>query len=146
MDQQRFYGRQIWIPFYSRFWRYYLVHPPPPPPPPNVQCVVIHRCHHVWSLFLEWSLENPNYYGIAVIFNYHSSGSSMYKYLTFITCSMIYQHRYSYAYMYVNENILSLSFSRVNSYHINFQLLITVVKKNRNHHTNHFSQHKQNLN
>lgn len=49
-------------------------------------------------------IENPNYYGIAVIFNYHSSGSSMYKYLTFITCSMIYQHRYSYA--YVNENIL----------------------------------------
>ena len=34
-------------------------------------------------------------------------------------------------------------FSRVNSYHINFQLLITVVKKNRNHHTNHFSQHKK---
>jgi hypothetical protein len=25
---------------------------------PNVQCVVIHRCHHVWSLFLEWSLES----------------------------------------------------------------------------------------
>jgi hypothetical protein len=47
-------------------------------------------------------IENPNYYSIAVIFNYHSSGSSMYKYLTFITCSMIYQHRYSY----VNENIL----------------------------------------
>ena len=34
-------------------------------------------------------IEHPNYYGIAVIFNYHSSGSSMYKYLTFITCSMI---------------------------------------------------------
>jgi hypothetical protein len=30
-------------------------------------------------------IEHPNYYGIAVIFNYHSSGSSMYKYLTFIT-------------------------------------------------------------
>ena len=29
MDQQRFYGRQIWIPFYSRFWSYYLVHFPP---------------------------------------------------------------------------------------------------------------------
>ena len=89
-------------------------------------------------------LENPNYYGIAVIFNYNSSGSSMYQYLTFITCSMIYQHRYSYA--YVNENILYLSFSRVNSYHINFQLLITIVKKNRNQHTNHFSQNKKNLN
>jgi hypothetical protein len=38
-------------------------------------------------------IEHPNYYGIAVIFNYHSCGSSMYKYLTFITCSMIYQHR-----------------------------------------------------
>jgi hypothetical protein len=33
--------------------------------PPNVQCGVIH----------------PNYYGIAVIFNYYSSGSSMYKIL-----------------------------------------------------------------
>jgi hypothetical protein len=30
-------------------------------------------------------IEHPNYYGIAVIFNYHSRGSSMYKYLTFIT-------------------------------------------------------------
>ena len=49
-------------------------------------------------------IEHPNYYGIAVIFNYHSNGSSMYNYLTFITCSMIYQHRYSCA--YVNENIL----------------------------------------
>ena len=29
MDQQRFYGRQIWIPFYCRFWSYYLVHFPP---------------------------------------------------------------------------------------------------------------------
>jgi CO dehydrogenase/acetyl-CoA synthase gamma subunit (corrinoid Fe-S protein) len=26
-------------------------------------------------------IENPNYYGIAVIFNYHSSESSMYKIL-----------------------------------------------------------------
>ena len=82
--------------------------------------------------------EHLNYYGIAVIFNYHSSGSSMYKYLTFIICSMLYQHRYSY----VNENILQLSFSRIISCHINFQLLITVVKKNRNHYTNHFSQYK----
>ena len=39
------YGREIWIPFYSRFWSYYLVHFPP-----NVQCVVIHRCHLI--LFL----------------------------------------------------------------------------------------------
>ena len=49
-------------------------------------------------------IEHQNYYGIAVIFNYHSSGSSMYNYLTFITCSMIYQHKYSCA--YVKENIL----------------------------------------
>jgi len=58
MDQERFFGRQLWIPFYSRFWSYYLVHLPPPP---NVQCVLIHRCHHVWSgvwsHFLESILE-----------------------------------------------------------------------------------------
>jgi hypothetical protein len=61
---------------------------------------------HPWLVKPGWQMRigHPNYYGIAVIFNYHSSGSSMYKYLTFITCSMIYQNRYSYA--YVNENIL----------------------------------------
>jgi hypothetical protein len=56
-------------------------------------------------------VENPNYYGITVIFNYHSSGSSMYKYLTLITCSMIYQHRYTWViHLWTNKGFMGDKF------------------------------------
>ena len=57
---------------------------------PNLSLIkplLVHRCitHlwiYTWLVKPGWQMriEYPNYYGIAVIFNYHSSGSSMYKY------------------------------------------------------------------
>jgi hypothetical protein len=53
--------------------------------PPNVQppMDLWKSFIHPWLVKPGWlmRIENPNYYGIAVIFNYHSSGSSMYKIL-----------------------------------------------------------------
>jgi hypothetical protein len=113
MDQQWFYGRQICIPVYSRFldlktlqsweneWqksfkadKYFII-------PAGTKNTKINYEYKIHKQDLE-KVPHSKYLGVT--FNDHSSGSSMYKYLTFITCSMIYQYRYSYA--YVNENIL----------------------------------------
>ena len=58
---------------------------------------VYHNALNIWAKMYQIVAPKSTMERKYIIFNYHSSGSSMYKYLTFITCSMIYQHRYSYA-------------------------------------------------